>query len=214
MNGKLILRGSAALMACVSLSACLGNGGGIAAGGRPGGGGNYSTELNRVQQLGPQTQRQTGTVNYSGQTRLETTLPGASAANGFFVGDVALAANFDAGTLSGTATNFEGEVDGQAVTLAGTLDSANTTDPNIVTQSDTPVPIIGSITQGNLIGALRGTLTESVNNESSTAQLVLTGAFVGTNATAATGTAAMLVGDEAAVGFGIGGAGTFYVDRD
>lgn len=184
----------------MSLTACLGNGGGIDAGGGAGGGGNYSTELNRVQQLGPQTQRQTGTVNYSGQTRLETNAPGASASNGFFVGDVALAAN------------FEGEVDGQAVTLARTLDSANTTDPNIVTQSDTPVPIVGSITQGNLIGAMRGTLTESVNNESSTVQLVLTGALVGTNATAATGTAAMLVGNEAAVGFGIGG--TFYVDRD
>jgi hypothetical protein len=51
------------------------------------------------------------------------------------VGDVALAAN------------FEGEVDGQAVTLFRTLDSAKYDRSNIVTQSDTPVPIVGSITQ-------------------------------------------------------------------
>lgn len=125
-----------------------------------------------------------------------------------------MAADFDNGTLSGTATTFEGEVDGTAVTLAGALDTANTTNPNIVTQTDIVVPVVGgTITQGNLIGNMRGTLTESVNNNSSAVQLTLTGNFTGANAEGAQGTAAMLVGGENAVGFAIAGGGTFYADR-
>jgi len=219
MNNTLILRGSLAALAAISLGGCLGssNGTGLVGGtggGVGGGTSTYQASVDRIQNLGPQTVRQTGTLNYAGKTRIETAEPGSSTSNGFFVGDVNIAANFDNETLSGTATNFAGEVDGQAVTVSGTLSTQNTTDPNIVTQSDVVLPVVGgTVTQGNLIASMRGTLTESVNNQSSTAQLSMTGAFTGPNAEGATGTAALLLGDENAVGFGIAGGGSFYLEK-
>lgn len=216
MNKTIILNGSIAALACMSLSGCLGTGGGTGGGGGGGGSSVYQDNFERVQYLGPQTERQNGSVNYIGKTRLETAPNTGGTSNGFFVGDLSISANFDNGTLSGTATNFVGEVDGEAVTLAGTLDSANTQDPNIVAQQDVVLPPVaggGTITSGSLIASMRGTLTESINNESTTAELGLIGTFVGTNATGAMGTAAMLLGDEQAAGFVIGGGGTFYLDR-
>ena len=214
MNKKLMLRGGFVVLSVISLSACLGTGGGTGIGGGGGVSSTYQANLDRVQGLGPQTVRQTGTIDYEGKTRIETSAPGSNGPNGFFVGDVAFAANFDNGTLSGTATNFAGEVDGKAVTVTGTLSSQNTTDPNIVVQNDIVVPVVGgTITQGSLIGSMRGTLTESINNQSSTAQLTLTGTFLGTNAESAGGTSALLLGDPNSVGFGIAGGGTFYADK-
>jgi hypothetical protein len=215
MNMTYLLRGAIAATTALSLSGCLST---VAAGGGgAGGGGNpsaaYATNLDRVQMLGPQTVRQTGTVNYVGKTRVETTEPGLTAPNGHFIGDVDLDANFDSGAITGTATNFAGQVDGTAVTLAGTLSTANTPDPNTVTQQDNVLPVIGTVTTGALVSNMRGTLTESINNQSSTVQLSLIGTFSGTNAAGAHGAAAVLVGDENAVGFGIAGGGTFYLDR-
>ncbi|MFZ5962060.1 hypothetical protein ACOXXX_03840 [Thalassococcus sp. BH17M4-6] len=174
----------------------------------------YQNNADRVQQLGPQTIRQTGTVNYEGKTKIDSLDPETQEINGFFIGDIELAADFDDGSLSGTATNFEGEVDGEDVTLDGTLDTANTDDPNVVTQTDIELPAnAGTITQGNLIANMRGDLTESINNQTSTVQLSLIGSFSGSNAEGAHGAAAALVGDENSVGFGFAGGGTFYLER-
>ncbi len=215
MNTKLFLRGTVAALTCLSLGACLGNGnggGGLAGG--PAGGGTYQANVDRVQGLGPQTVRQAGVVNYQGKTRLETVAANSSTLNGYFIGDLAFAADFDNDTFNGTATNFAGEVDGTPVTLAGTLSSSNTADPNIVVQTDIVVPVVGgTVTTGSLIGNMRGTLTESVDNQTADAQLVVTGSFFGTNATGAGGGATMLLNNTGGVGFTFGGAGTFYADR-
>lgn len=220
MNKSVILRGAIATLACLSLGACLGSsgGGGTGGGGAGGGGGggsSFADNASRVQNLGPQTNRQSGTIDYVGQARVDTVDPGQSAPTGFLTADLALAANFDAGTISGTATNIAGEVNGNAVTLSGTLDSVNGSGPNTVVQTDIAVPAPGSgtITTGALLASMQGTLTDDATNQSSLTELGLIGSFTGANADGAFGTASALVGDENAVGFGLAGGGTFYLDR-
>jgi hypothetical protein len=69
-----------------------------------------------------------------------------------------------------------------------------------------PVTVVKSVSQGNPIGNMRNTLTELVNNDSPTAQHIL----AGSEATAAIGTAVMLIGNKATTGFGIAAGDTFY----
>ncbi len=217
MVTKILFKSSIAALACISLSACLGSSAAVGPGGGGGGGGTaaYDAKLDQVRGMIPTIVRQTGTANYVGQTRLDTLDPAgtSSTPTGYLVGDIALAANFDTESVSGTATNFAGEVGGQAVTLSGTLDTANSNSPNLVSSSTTTAPIIGTITTTALVANMRGTLTESINNQSSDVELGLQGAFVGPNANAIHGPAVALVGSSGTVGFGFGGAGTYYLER-
>ncbi|MCF3592679.1 hypothetical protein LZG00_01550 [Rhodobacteraceae bacterium LMO-12] len=217
MNRNILLRGGFAIMACAALVGCSNGSTPVAGGGGGGGGGGtaaFDAALSNVQHLGPQTEKQIGTSDYSGQAKVETVDNASGVKNGYIIGDVDLTANWDAETVSGSATNFQGEYDGNPVTLDGTLTTAASSSPNTVVQQTIALPVGGTITTGNLIANLRGTLTESINNESSDVELGMIGSFTGANAEGAQGAATMLVGDSDSVGFAIAGGGQFYLEKN
>lgn len=221
-----------ALIACASTNSggggAAGPGGGTAGGGTPGGGtsggGQTATQAMTAfdnamamgPNMGPTTINPTGKANYVGKTKINTINPNQTGFNGFVIGDLNMQADFDTDALTGTATNFAGEIDNQAVTLAGTLDTANVTSnaPNTVVTS-APINVAGqSIHTTTLLGALQGKLTDSINNDEAEVQLILQGpAAFGANADRFQGGATAIIGNQGQVGFGFGGSGEFYLDR-
>jgi hypothetical protein len=230
MKMKTTLRGTAALIACLSLSACFGssNGGGAGAGGGGGAGGatGYDAKFGAIENTIATTTQMTGSVDYAGQTKVMTFAEGSNGvdSNGTITGDVALNANFDTGAVSGTATNFAGTVDGKDITLTGTLDTANSAFADTSMAYSTAVPPIPGIpqTQG-LYGSgftadMRGELTNTETDDKATATLNLLGSVVGTDGAAAWGPASLTVNnvvDQGSLGFDLGSSGgTFYVERE
>ncbi|MEB8388950.1 hypothetical protein OO012_17110 [Rhodobacteraceae bacterium KMM 6894] len=215
--------------ACATLGACTSSSSGGAAGGAGGSGGGsggggtpaqamaaFDAEMDKNTGVLTTTINPTGKVNYTGKTKLNTINAKQTGFNGFVIGDLAMQADFDRDTVSGTATNFKGEVDGQAFELAGTLDTANVTDnsPNSVVTS-APTTIAGhTIRTTVLTSTLDGNLKNSLNDESSDVRLVLSGGVAyGPNAERIQGGATAIFGDKDKVGFGFGGAGEFYLDK-
>lgn len=212
--------------ACMALGACgtssSGGAGFAGAPGTPAGGGTpaqalaaFDTQMANGLKMQSTTINPAGKPNYAGRVKLNTLNEGQTGYSGFVVGDLKLQADFDKDKVTGTATNFTGEIDNQAFELTGTLDTANVTSnaPNTVVTSD-PMIIAGQkyhVT--TMLATLDGKLTNSLTNEAADVELVLTGQAFGANADRIQGSATALVGNKAEVGFGFGGVGEFYVDK-
>jgi hypothetical protein len=194
-----------------------GGSGGGAGGGAGGGSGaaldtNFDTAFNAAINQGPTQTPITGTASYVGELNLRT-VDATGAENGFAVGDLALAVDFDASSnpISGTATNFRGVRDGTDITIGGTLDTANSTSINEVTDLTTPLPTGGSITITNMNVSLRGDLTDDEFGNTYNAEATLNGPFMGSNGAASAGAAGVLTNSVGTNGIVAGGQ--YYVNK-
>ncbi|QUJ76940.1 hypothetical protein KDD17_02475 [Sulfitobacter albidus] len=226
MTKSIFLRGSATVLLCVSLSACLGNGnngtaGGGTAGGGTGSGGSggtpsqsdFDANIARVEGIAPSSTKQSGTFDYAGQVRLSTRDANANV-NGELLGDVAATVNYDAETATGNVTNIAGTVDGAAVAFDGTLDTSTGAGSGTVVAATTNAPIVGSVTSTVVGLTVEGTLTESGGTDTAQVVLGLNGPTLGTNAEAIRGGAVAASttfnGQQGINGIG---AGDFYLDK-
>ncbi|MCZ4352096.1 hypothetical protein O4H61_06165 [Roseovarius aestuarii] len=210
--------------ACTALGACgtSSSGGAGGPGGGGGGGGTpaqamaaFDAAMDEGPKMGPTTINPKGKANYAGKTKINTINENQTGFSGFVIGDLEMEADFDQDTLSGTATNFKGQIDDKDVTLDGTLDTANITgnEPNMVVTSD-PIEVAGQkIHTTSLLGALEGKLKNSLTDETADVQLILQGTAFGANADRFQGGAAAIIGNKDEVGFAFGGSGEFYLDR-
>ena len=208
---------SGVLIITTALSGCLGSGGG----GGGGGGGDpkpledYDAAYDAMANTLATTTQLTGNANYQGQVKVDVLDQVGGQVEGHILGDVDLDVAFGgpvAGTISGTATNFRGTVNNEDVTLSGTLETANSSLPNVTAPSEQPLPTGGSIWLTNLSAGMRGTLTDDDTGESAETEVSLLGTFVGTNGAGAHGAAAMTV-DAGDTPVFIAGGGTFYLER-
>lgn len=188
-------------------------GGGTSGGGTAGGGtaasGDFDANHARVYLLGAQSVRQTGVIPYAGKARIITSNTDGGPETGRFVGDLNITANFDAQTVSGTASNFTGARDGTARTLSGTLSTENSTKSNFVVQ--TTVPGVG--TSANLMTNMRGNLTDPVKSQTASVDLSVFGKSLGANGEAFGGETSAIIADSTKLDFVLSGAGTFYLDK-
>jgi hypothetical protein len=206
-----------AISACSQGTTTAAGGGGGGAGGGGGGGGaqlevDFDAAFNAAINQGPTQTPISGSANYAGELNLST-VDSTGAENGFVVGDLALAVDFDAASnpITGTATNFRGVRDGTDITISGTLDTANSTSINAVSAQTTPLPIGGSLTVTSMNVSLRGDLTDGEFANTYNAEASLTGPFLGTGGAATAGAAGVLTD---AVGTnGIVAGGQYYANK-
>lgn len=152
-------RGSAVAVVLLGLAACNGsNGGGIAVGGGPGGAASSDAAFNAAfaaESGGGATASMPTTFsgNFDGQVQAQLRSTGANGAPlGHAVADLALSVNWTDGqtgpAFTGTASNFAGEVDGNATTWTGTLNVDQTPGLNGIQRLPTcgtaPAPVCGT----------------------------------------------------------------------
>lgn len=229
-------------VSCLALGACFGssNGGtgGDGAGGGGGGGANtvaeYDAKFDQLSAptsgLAPTSSELTGKANFSGTTKIQLFEAANTANTGVALGDLSVQADFDNETIAGTATNFRGEIGGQDVVLTGTLDTQNGIAPSVLSEVTSPitlppgVPAIPgaptSVTTNTFSINMGGQLSDA-DGVIGNVNLGMGGAFMGpiggSEATAAVGPATVVVSDVAGAAnslIDIGGAGTFYLERD
>lgn len=229
---------------CLALSACLGSsngttiGGGGGAGAGGGAGGKTPAEFDaKFDALSSNTSglvatstRLQGTATYSGVTRVSLSSTADSTQTGEAFADLAVQADFGNETIAGQATNFTGTLNGNPVTISGTLDSANAVAPSTLAVVETPlagvpgVPAVPgvptSIVATSFALNLGGTLSDDTG-EIGTVLMGLGGPFVGplgsNDPAAAYGPTTIVVGQPVGgtnPGISIGGGGTFYLERD
>lgn len=203
-------RFTGAIVMCTAVSGCFGTTGTTTT--TPGAS-TYSTAYAAAQgQIQTQTPL-TGTASYSGRTHID--LPDANNAgqnNGYLEGDLDLTIDFDAANnpISGTASNFTGELDGAATSATGTLTTAASSGVNAISATTTILPVIGSITTTGLIAGLNGDLTDVGSGTTSNVELGLIGTFTGNNGSGAFGAASAVV--QTAGQANVITSGTFYLD--
>ncbi|MDO9524110.1 MAG: hypothetical protein Q7J57_01005 [Gemmobacter sp.] len=220
-----VLRGTAGVLACAALSACLGNGAGGGAGGGGGGGGTgltpeeYDANFERVTGMIPTSDMpSTGSAKFTGtvSTELRETGPSGAVA-GRMLGDLDMDINFDptvVSPISGTATNFRGVIDGNDVAFSGTLatDAARLPTAIAVTEDTIPLPTGGSVDlrAGSMSANLFGDL--ELDGADGEVILSLGGAFVGPGAQASYGPAiGTWWGPTGPDGYVA--SGTYYIER-
>ncbi|APE43921.1 hypothetical protein BOO69_11255 [Sulfitobacter alexandrii] len=225
---------------CLSLAACLGNGNGAAIGGGGGGGGGgpattraeYDAKFDQLQNttsLAPTSVELVGQGTFRGNTLLNVTTNDQAATQGYALGDLEVQADFDNETIAGTATNFRGEIGGNAFTLDGTLDSANGIAPSVLSEQVQPIilppgvpPIPGAPTEvvtNTFTLNMGGQLADPVSGSIGNVYLGLGGSFLGPigggQAQAAVGPATVVVTEQpGGAPIVIGGGGTFVLERD
>jgi hypothetical protein len=239
------LRAGLVFASCLALSACFGNSsGGAGGGGGTGGGGagggtlpasaaEFDTKFDQLSAntsgLAPTSTALTGTATFTGATKVSLFEAANPANTGEAIGALAVEANFDSNTISGTATNFQGTVNGQSVALTGTLDTATALAPSTLSEQSNPIvlppgiPAIPgaptSVTTNAFAINMGGELSDP-DGVIGTVNLGLGGAFLGpiggSEATAAVGPATVVVTNvPGSTGLiNIGGAGEFYLERN
>ncbi|MDQ7069168.1 MAG: hypothetical protein Q9M48_00185 [Rhodobacterales bacterium] len=127
-------------------------------------------------------------------------------------GDLDLTVDFDAtnNPISGSATNFTGELDGVATSATGTLTTAASSGVNAVSAQTTVLPIVGAITTTGLVAGLNGDLTDVGSGTTSNVELGLIGTFIGINGSGAFGASSAII--QTAGEPNVIAAGTFYLD--
>ncbi|WP_152465955.1 hypothetical protein [Sulfitobacter sp. THAF37] len=240
MNYQTILRAGLLGVSCLSLTACLGNGNGGAIGGGGGGGGGgpattraeYDAKFDQLQNttsLAPTSVELVGQGTFRGNTLLNVFTNDQAATEGYALGDLEVQADFDNETISGTATNFRGELGGNPFTLEGTLDSADGIAPSTLQEETQPIilppgqaPIPGApteiVTNGFAVN-MGGELSDPVSGSIGQVNLGIGGTFLGPigggQAQAAAGPATVVVSDEPGGALiRLGGAGTFVLERE
>ncbi len=221
---------------CLALGGCLGssNGGGLGGGGGSAGSvAEYDTKFSELTAntsgLAPTSKELTGSATFSGSTKIQL-FEAANASNtGEAIGDLALQADFDTETISGTATNFRGTLNGEDVALTGTLDTANGLAPSSLLEVTSPiilppgVPAIPnaptSVTANSFSVYMGGELSDDdgvIGNVNLGMLGVFVGPIGGSEATAAYGPSTVVVSDVTGTAglIDIGGAGTFYIEKD
>lgn len=237
MNYYHLMRAGLLGASCLTLSACLGSSNGGLGGAGGSGGGAAATisdfdakfdSLTTTTTLAPTSVELTGQGTFKGSTKLNVFEAANTANSGTALGDLTVVADFDAETISGTATNFRGELGGEAFTLDGTLDSANSAIPSTLTEMTTPIPPLPggaipgaptSVTTNAYAVNMAGQLSDPVSGSIGDVNLGIGGAFLGPvgggQAQAAVGPATVVVTNvPGTVGIGIGGGGTFYLERE
>lgn len=204
----------AAVIALTAVSGCLGSNGG----GGGGGGGftpeEYDDALADVQGRIPTSDMpREGTASYSGAARVD----GVDGADGFVVGEVNLDVDFDAEpteAISGTATNFSGVLDGEEVTIGGTL-STGPDFPTALAINEFTVDLPTGGSQTVVTGAVSIAMYGDVVDEGDTSTILLTlgGNFVGPEGEGIHGPALIQEITDTSVGENVG-AGTWWVLRD
>lgn len=140
--------------------------------------------------FGPTITPLSGTATYNGEMQIKTV--DTSGETGAIRGALELTANFaSASPFSATASNFSGEVNGQAVSFSGTLSSDQATDKSPINELATnPLPAIaGGGETSAMVLSLGGTLTNEdsgVKNEFRPGTNI-TGNFYGTDGKAVAG---------------------------
>lgn len=232
-----VLRAGLLGVSCLSLTACLGNGGGGAIGGGPGGGpattrAEYDAkfdELTNTTSLAPTSVELVGQGTFRGSTLLNVTANDNTNTTGYALGDLEVQADFDNETIAGTATNFRGEMGGDAFALDGTLDSANGIAPSVLSEQTQPIilppgvpPIPGAPTEvvtNAFTLNMGGELVDPVSGSIGNVNLGLGGSFLGPvgggQAQAAVGPATVVVTNApGGAPIVIGGGGTFVLERE
>jgi hypothetical protein len=222
-----ILRGTLALMACTAMSACLQGGGGAGGGGGGGGGGaggltpaEYQTNFNRVSGMIPTSDMPaSGSANFTGTVSTELREANAGAAVvGTILGDLDLDISFDptvTSPISGTATNFRGELGGNDVTFAGTLATDATRFPTAVAVSEDTIPLPGGLgTVTTRTGGMSANLVGDLELDGADGEVILSlgGNFVGPGAQAAYGPAVGTWWGPTGPGEYVA-SGTFFIER-
>jgi hypothetical protein len=223
---------------CLALGACLGNSNGAAIGGGGGGGGGktpaeYDAKFNALTSntsgLAPTSRELTGAATFSGVARVSLTEAANPSNTGEAFADLAVQADFTNDTIAGQATNFEGTLNGAPIALIGTLDSANSpvasvlreqVDPIILPPGIPAIPGAPTSITSNVFSLNMGGELSDNDGVIGTVLMSMGGSFFGpiggNQATAAVGAATVVVSDVAG-GAGlidIGGAGTYYIERD
>tara|TARA_R110002095_G_scaffold37054_2_gene34525 strand:- start:417 stop:1058 length:642 start_codon:yes stop_codon:yes gene_type:complete len=213
MNFTTVTKLTAVGVAAMSVSGCFGNGGGNSVPGGPPPPSGYDAAFQAVQGMAPTATRLSGSADYTGEIEILTGLNQGNA-DERLIGDLDMNVSFDGGSrpITATASGFEGEIDGQQVTVNGTLSTANNTSGlNTVVATDSNVPGVGTITTTGVFATLQGTLTENTGQISGDAILGLTGNVVGANGEGIIGAATVTV--DTGSGPFIGGGGTFYANQ-
>ena len=241
MNYFNLIRAGALGVSCLALSACLGSSNGTAGGGGGGAGGGgggktpaefdakFDAITSTTSGLAPTSKELTGTATFSGVTKVALFEAADPTTTGEAFADLNVQVDFGGETISGQATNFEGTVGGNPVALSGTLDSANSPVPSTLISVTTPlasipgVPSIPgaptSVTATSFSLNMSGELSDD-DGVVGNVLMGMGGGFLGpiggSEATAAAGPTTVVVTDVAgATGLiDIGGAGTFYLERD
>tara|TARA_R110002020_G_scaffold400596_4_gene610724 strand:+ start:46829 stop:47560 length:732 start_codon:yes stop_codon:yes gene_type:complete len=238
-----LIRAGALGISCLALGACLGSSNGTAGGGGTGGGGGaggggktpaeFDAKFNSITSttsgLAPTSKELTGTATFSGVTKVALFEAADPTNAGEAFADLNVQVDFGGETISGQATNFEGTVGGNPVTLSGTLDSANSPVPSTLISVTTPlasipgVPSIPgaptSVTATSFSLNMSGELSDD-DGVVGNVLMGMGGGFLGpiggSEATAAAGPTTVVVTDvTGATGLiDIGGAGTFYLEKD
>jgi len=228
MNGtflpRLGLMGAAAM--AMALSGCLSssNGGGGAGGTGPVTPADYDTSLNRVQQLGPTGNMPTRLqATYSGATKQNVIDNGTGNTVGEMLADLELTADWTDGQTtnpwSGTADNFRGTVNGQALAITGELTVAEAEANSLsgtIGRSQNTIPLPGGGSQTVATGAMTVNLAGTVDDNGTDRDFVMNlgGGFFGDQGQAITGTASTQEWVNGRPNAGPNsGAGTFYVEQ-
>lgn len=222
---KFILAGIAA----ASLAACSSNGGGTGGtggtgGGGTGGGGDYDTELKRVQDMVPTSDMPTSlNATYTGMTRQDLRETSGGAVVGTMMADLELTADWTEGQTtnpwSGKADNFRGDLDGTDFDLVGELTVASAESKSITstigrTANTIALPTGGSTTVAT--GAAAINLAGDVDDGTGTNNEVLMslgGSFFGAGGKAITGPASTQGFRAGGVRSDLVAGGDFYVEQ-
>ncbi|MEM1301688.1 MAG: hypothetical protein AAGH17_03815 [Pseudomonadota bacterium] len=208
---------SAALICCASLAGCLGlgpsnngGGGGGAAATTTSSLAQFDSKFNEVSGLPATLTKLTGTAEYTGKVSIRTDPNAPPTSSDVVVGDLDMDIDFDNGTspITATATNFNGSVNGQDVTIDGTLSTANAQNQvNAVTSTNTGVGTVTGISVG-----LEGALSDPNSTLTGDALMTLQGTFRGDNGAAINGASGLVVRPSS--GPNVVTGGQFYAERN
>ena len=222
---KGIARGPVAVLACLSLAACLGSNGGGGGGAKAGGGGNGGTgggsapssafedAFSDIQRTLPTQTEITGEAQYGGQVSVRTNANPADAEEAIF-GDLALSIDFDDGDspISASVDNLSGPINGAATDIAGTLSTDNANNQvNAITATQVNIPGQGTSTITGMSVGLEGTLSDPTGTLSGEALMTLQGNFVGDDGAGVFGANAVAIRPDQGADFITGG--TWYADK-
>ena len=165
------------------------------------------------------TTQLTGTANYKGDVLVDTIAN--SDPGDYLVGDLDIDMNFDQKTnnpMSGTATNFRGQLGGQDIALNGTLstsDPLNGSPVNEIGENSfaVPAPGSGTVFQTGMSLSMAGTITDPSGNpdNSGDALMTLQGTFRGPDGQLVHGAAGGLFEPDSGGVVNLGGQ--FQLDR-
>jgi hypothetical protein len=151
-----------------------------------------------------------GTANYSGQAQMTGNASQLGDPDNTITADLDLSVNFDAATapFSGTASNFQGKLNGNDTNITGTLTADRSANGvNALAVTNIPIPGVGTVTTTGMALAMQGTLSDPANNISGDSEMVMTGNFVGPDGAAAWGAGGLVTQGAALSG------GTFYIEK-